>query len=93
MADFIHVQAASFLAFFCCGIGAAAFFDFMRILRKLRKHRISSVALEDGIFWIITGAALFRLLYRFQSGNLRFFLVPAFGLGFFLWSRTLSRFF
>lgn len=93
MADFIQTQAASFLAFFVCGIGAAAFFDFMRILRKLQKHRVLSVVLEDSIFWILTGITFFRLLYRFQSGNLRFFLILALGLGFFLWNRTLSRFF
>ena len=93
MADFIRSQAASFLAFFACGIGAAVFFDFLRILRKLRKHHILAVTLEDSIFWTTIGITLFRLLYLFQSGNLRFFLIPAFGLGFFLWNRTLSRFF
>ena len=81
MAGFILSQSASFLAFFCFGVCAAAFFDLFRMLRKLLPHSRPAVALEDIIFWTVTGLFAFRLLMIFQSGRLRIFLPIAFGLG------------
>ena len=91
MADFILSQSASFLAFFCCGICAAAFFDQFRILRRLLPHSRLTVALEDILFWTITGICVLFLLMVFQSGRLRIFLPIAFILGGALWTFSFSR--
>lgn len=91
MADFILSQSISFLAFFCCGIGAAVFFDLFRILRRLLPHSRRVIVLEDILFWLITGTALFSLLLLFQSGRLRIFLAIAFLLGTALWMNSFSR--
>lgn len=91
MADFILTQSASFLAFFCCGICTAVFFDFFRLFRRLVHHSSMATALEDIIFWSITGIAVFRLLILFQSGRLRIFLPAAFLLGSRLWLISFSR--
>lgn len=91
MADFILSQSYSFLAFFCCGIGAAAFYDLFRIFRKLLPHSRLAVALEDILFWLVTGIAMFVLLFLFQSGRLRIFLPIAFLLGSGIWLASFSR--
>lgn len=91
MAGFIISQSASFLAFFCCGVCAAAFFDLFRMLRKLLPHSRLAVALEDIIFWTVTGICAFLLLMIFQSGRLRIFLPIAFGMGSALWMASFSR--
>ncbi|MGN0293309.1 MAG: spore cortex biosynthesis protein YabQ [Lachnospiraceae bacterium] len=91
MAGFIVSQSASFLAFFCCGVCAAAFFDLFRMLRKLLPHSRLAVALEDIIFWTVTGICAFLLLMIFQSGRLRIFLPIAFGMGSALWMAGFSR--
>lgn len=91
MAGFIISQSASFLAFFCCGVCAAAFFDLFRMLRKLLPHSRLAVALEDIIFWTVTGICAFLLLMIFQSGRLRIFLPIAFGMGSAFWLAGFSR--
>lgn len=91
MADFVLSQSASFLAFFCCGICAAAFFDVFRFLRKMLHHSSMATALEDILFWSVTGAAVFRLLMLFQSGRIRIFLPIAFLLGSGSWLISFSR--
>lgn len=93
MADFILSQSISFLAFFCCGICAAAFFDLFRMIRRLLPHSRRAIALEDIVFWIISGFVLFVLLLLFQSGRLRIFLPIAFLLGAVLWMVSFSRLF
>ena len=91
MADFIISQSASFLAFFCCGILAAAFFDLFRILRRLFTHSRLAIALEDILFWTMTGICVFLLLFLFQSGRLRIFLLFAFFLGSGVWLVSFGR--
>lgn len=93
MADFILSQSYSFLAFFCCGIGAAAFFDLFRIFRKLLPHSKLAIALEDILFWLVIGISMFILLFLFQSGRLRVFLPIAFFLGCCIWLASFSRLF
>lgn len=91
MAGFISSQSASFLAFVCCGICAAAFFDLFRIFRRLFPHSSLAIALEDILFWFVTGICIFLLLLWFQSGRLRVFLPIAFLLGSILWLASFSR--
>lgn len=93
MADFILTQSVSFLAFFCCGICAAAFFDSLRIFRRLLPHNRQAIALEDILFWLITGIVLFNLLLLFQSGRLRIFLPVSSLLGAALWKISFGRLF
>ena len=93
MADFVLSQSISFLAFFCCGVCTAAFFDLFRIFRRLLSHSRWSIILEDLTFCFISGAMLFQLLFSFQSGRLRFFLPIAFLLGILLWLISFSRLF
>lgn len=91
MADFIILQFRSFLVFFLCGLCIAAFFDLTRILRKFLTHSFIFTALEDILFWLLTGAAIFILLYLFQSGKLRFFLFFGFLSGMGIWFKTFSK--
>ena len=93
MADFILSQSSSFLAFFCCGFCAAAFYDFFRFLRRLLPHSSMAASMEDVFFWLAAGIAIFRLLVLFQSGRLRIFLPIAFLLGSGLWLISFSRLF
>lgn len=91
MADFITLQSRSFLVFFLCGLCAAALFDLMRLLRKLLTHNVILTALEDILFWLLTGSVIFILLYRFQSGKLRLFLLFGFLSGICIWLTAFSR--
>ena len=47
----------------------------LRILRKLIKHNLFFVSLEDFFFWISTAIYLFICLYNTSNGSLRWHFI------------------
>ena len=48
---------------------------FLRILRRIIKHNLLAISLEDIIFWIWTGIHLFIQIYRTSDGSIRWYFV------------------
>ena len=75
------------------GIFLAAFYDLGRAFRKNVKHRNGAVAVEDGIFWLVTAGVLFGLLEKYNKGVLRFYVFLGCGVGICVYVLVLTRLF
>ncbi len=72
--------------------GAALLFayDLLRIFRKIAPHKMWLVGVEDLLFWIGGGVALFAMLYRENSGYIRGFVIGGVLVGMLLYNLLLS---
>ena len=65
-------------------------YDGFLILRKLFKHTIFLISLEDLIFWIACALSVFGVLYEENNGMLRWFAVAGATVGMLVYKKTLS---
>lgn len=72
------------------GVGILFFYDCFRIVRRLIVHNTMAVALEDLLFWIVTGFSIFALLYTYNNGSIRSYCIWGMGLGMLLYGMTIS---
>lgn len=56
-------------------------YDWIRMLRRLFRHGVALTSLEDLLFWLACGIAVFYMLYRENNGTLRWFSALAAALG------------
>lgn len=47
----------------------------IRIFRRIIKHNLFWVSLEDAVFWIATGFYLFSEIYQTSNGTIRWYFV------------------
>lgn len=74
-------------------LGAALMllYDVIRICRRILPRGIILVSIEDVIYWIVFGVAVFILLYRENDGAVRGFIVGGIAAGLFLYYQMLGR--
>ena len=75
---------------FFLGMVITFFYDGFLIVRKLFKHTMFLISLEDLIFWIACALSVFYVLYEENNGMLRWFAVAGAALGMFMYKKTLS---
>ncbi len=75
---------------FLMGVIITLVYDGFLILRRLMKHNIFMVSLEDLLFWIVCAISVFAMLYRENNGTLRWFAVGGAFLGMLLYKKTVS---
>ena len=63
----------------------------IRICRRILPRGIILVSIEDVIYWIVFGVAVFILLYRENDGAVRGFIVGGIAAGLFLYYQLLGR--
>ncbi|MCD8216530.1 MAG: spore cortex biosynthesis protein YabQ [Clostridiales bacterium] len=75
------------------GIGAVLLllYDLLRIWRRIVRHRIVGMAVEDLLFWLFCALWLFGFMYRQNDGVIRGFIILGAAAGMFLYSILLSR--
>ena len=64
-----------FIVFTIVGIIIAILFDIFRILRKSFKTNDIVTYIQDIFFWILTGIIILFSMYKFNNGELRFFMI------------------
>lgn len=67
----------------------------IRKLRRVWKHNLLAIAVEDIIFWIMAAIFLFMQMYRTSDGSIRWYFVVGVVLGagiLFLLQRKIERF-
>ena len=69
------------------------FYDWFRIVRRLIPHHNIMIAIEDLIFWIITGFSIFALLYQYNNGSIRAYCILGMGMGMIFYGMAVSPFF
>ena len=60
-------------------------YDWILIFRRLLKHGRILMSVEDLIYWFVCGISVFYMLYRENSGVLRWFAVMGAALGMFFY--------
>lgn len=50
-------------------------YSVIRVLRRIIKHNLFFISLEDLIFWIGTGIYLFVKIYQTSNGSIRWYFV------------------
>lgn len=53
----------------------------LRVLRRIIRHNLFAISVEDIIFWIWTGIHLFIQIYKASDGSIRWYFVVGVFLG------------
>ena len=72
------------------GIIITFVYDGFLILRRLIRHSILLISLEDMIFWIACAIGVFYMLYEENNGILRWFAVFGATIGMIVYKKTIS---
>lgn len=87
----IHHETTLFLYSFFCGMICSCFFDFLRATRKIYKPTAVFVGVTDIIFWALTCISSFFIIFKYNSGKLRFYYFIALVIGSFLYFLCFSK--
>lgn len=93
MENTIAMQVYSLVIFVICGIAIGIFFDIFRILRKSFKTSDIVTYIEDIIFWIFSGLFFLFVLFKFNNGEIRSYVVIGLLIGILLYILTISKYF
>ena len=74
------------------GVVITFVYDGFLILRRLIKHNMLLISLEDMIFWIACAIGVFYMLYEENNGILRWFAVLGATLGMIAYKASISSF-
>lgn len=93
MSSTVLTQLYSLLIFTISGIAIGVLFDLFRILRKSFKTPDIVTYIEDIIFWILTGIFFLFVLFKFNNGEIRSYVVIGLFIGVVLYMFTISKYF
>lgn len=68
-------------------------YDWIRIARRVVKHNLLFISIEDFLFWVICSIRIFLMLYQENNGILRWFAVIGALIGMFFYKLLIGRFF
>lgn len=77
----VKVQFSLFLISIFWGALLVLAYDGLRLIRKLVKHSVLITSLEDVIFWVCAGIKVFSLIYQYNNGMMRSFIILGMSLG------------
>ena len=77
----VKVQFSLFLISIFWGVLLVPAYDGLRLIRKLVKHSVLITSLEDVIFWVCAGIKVFSLIYQYNNGMMRSFIILGMSLG------------
>ena len=77
---------------FVLGILTMILYDILRIFRKVVKHSVAALAIEDLVYWLVCGICIFLMLYQENNGSIRWFAVAGVACGMLLYNGTISSY-
>jgi spore cortex biosynthesis protein YabQ len=80
--------------FGCCvltGIAVISMYDILRIFRRIVKHGVFAIGLEDFIYWVGSSFFVFHIIYIRNDGIIRGFAILAIILGMLIYNVTISH--
>lgn len=86
----ISREAELVILAFLYGALLTAMYDVFRILRRLKRHSVMAVALEDLLYWSGCTVLLFGILYEKSNGMLRIFFISGVVIGMLIYDRIIS---
>ncbi|MDO4312255.1 MAG: spore cortex biosynthesis protein YabQ [Eubacteriales bacterium] len=77
----LREEIASFLTAFLTGMTVACVYLCIRKLRRVIRHSLAAVTVEDALYWIGTAVYIFVQIYHTSSGSIRWYFVIGMLLG------------
>ena len=93
MSQDIVQEVTFFLHSVLMGLVITFAYDWILIFRRLLKHGRILMSVEDLIYWFVCGISVFYMLYRENSGVLRWFAVVGAALGMFFYKIIIKNHF
>lgn len=81
MSEGIFLELAFFGRAFVLGVAMMIFYGLLSLGRRVVRHSVWLVALEDLLYWLLAGVGIFRMLYLENNGAIRGFAICAVILG------------
>lgn len=75
MSQDVLFQARLFAMAMIWGMGLMLAYDGLRLLRMFATHRRSVQAMEEIVFWLAASGIIYTLIYRYNSGAVRNYVV------------------
>ena len=91
MSQDIVQEVTFFLHSILMGLIITFAYDWIRIFRRLFKHGRVLISVEDLLYWFACGIGVFYMLYRENSGVLRWFAVMGAALGMFFYKAIIKN--
>lgn len=89
----IMEEAVLFADGFILGALLVAGYDLIRVFRRLIRHGIIWVSVEDCIYWLVSAVLMFAMLYQNNEGRIRAYIFGAAVLGGFIYHLLLGKYF
>ena len=89
--NIVH-EVTFFYHSFLAGIVITLIYDGFLVVRRLYRHSLFLISLEDLFFWIGCAIGVFYLLYDENNGILRWFAILGAAMGMLLYKKTISPF-
>ena len=90
MSPGIHFEIRLLILGVAAGAGLMALYDLLRLFRALVHHGWLWVGVEDLLYWIFAGLAVFYLLYEENDGALRLYVISTIFLTMIVYDRLCS---
>ena len=90
MSPGIHFEIRLLILGVAAGAGLMALYDLLRLFRALVPHGWLWVGVEDLLYWIFAGLAVFYLLYEENDGALRLYVISNIFLTMIVYDRLCS---
>lgn len=90
MSPGIHFEIRLLILGVAAGAGLMALYDLLRLFRALVPHGWLWVGVEDLLYWVFAGLAVFYLLYEENDGALRLYVISTIFLTMIVYDRLCS---
>lgn len=88
MEQYISEQLEDFGLSLIMGCGMAFFYDVLRVFRRLLKHSLLLINIEDILFFCVVSVYIVHRITAFNSYELRGFIMLGMAIGAILWMAT-----
>lgn len=80
-----------FIASFFWGVFLFFIYDCLLIFRNIIKHNGIITAIEDVVFWVVSGVLIFQMMYTKNHGTIRWYFIIGLALGMIVYRNTISN--
>lgn len=87
----IIIELQFFITSILWGVLLLVLYDSIRIIRRVVTHNSFFIALEDLLYWMVSGLLIFRMMYQQNNGIIRWFSIGGVLIGMLLYHNSLSN--
>lgn len=89
----ILAELSFFVTSFAWGVLLFFIYDCLLIFRNIIKHSRFVTAIEDFVFWIVSGVLIFQMMYTKNHGTIRWYFIIGLALGMIFYRNAISSVF